>query len=168
MNGLDPEETRRTLERGQRVFTEVFGRASPNLPPTGLATGTRASGGRELPWGWSTSWAFSPSSHGRAEGFRWRPGPGTVVAGAGSGTSAMGSVGCFNPWILESLPWRFTPEIWSEVSGRRSSNSPRSFSRTGTNRARRQGCIGRGRLLIAGGLGEVVSRPETRNVEAAT
>ena len=25
MNGLDPEETRRTLERGQRVFTEVFG-----------------------------------------------------------------------------------------------------------------------------------------------
>ena len=25
MNGLDPEETRHTLERGQRVFTEVFG-----------------------------------------------------------------------------------------------------------------------------------------------
>ena len=25
MNGLDPEETRRALERGQRVFTEVFG-----------------------------------------------------------------------------------------------------------------------------------------------
>ena len=25
MNGLDPEETRRTLERGQRVFTDVFG-----------------------------------------------------------------------------------------------------------------------------------------------
>lgn len=25
MNGLDPEETRRTLEGGQRVFTEVFG-----------------------------------------------------------------------------------------------------------------------------------------------
>ncbi|MGH7459922.1 MAG: DUF2334 domain-containing protein [Longimicrobiales bacterium] len=25
MNGLDPEETRRTLERGQHVFTEVFG-----------------------------------------------------------------------------------------------------------------------------------------------
>jgi len=25
MNGLDPEETRRTLERGQRVFTQVFG-----------------------------------------------------------------------------------------------------------------------------------------------
>jgi hypothetical protein len=28
MNGLDPEETRRTLERGQRVFTEVFGEPS--------------------------------------------------------------------------------------------------------------------------------------------
>lgn len=26
MNGLDPEETRRTLERGQRVFTEAFGK----------------------------------------------------------------------------------------------------------------------------------------------
>jgi hypothetical protein len=25
MNGLDPDETRRTLERGQHVFTEVFG-----------------------------------------------------------------------------------------------------------------------------------------------
>lgn len=25
MNGLDPEETRRTLDRGQRVFAEVFG-----------------------------------------------------------------------------------------------------------------------------------------------
>ena len=25
MNGLDPDETRRTLERGQRVFAEVFG-----------------------------------------------------------------------------------------------------------------------------------------------
>ena len=25
MNGLDPEETRRTIERGQRVFTEAFG-----------------------------------------------------------------------------------------------------------------------------------------------
>ena len=25
MNGLDPDETRRTLERGQRVFVEVFG-----------------------------------------------------------------------------------------------------------------------------------------------
>src|SRR5688500_1707369 len=25
MNGLDPAETRRTLERGQRVFTDVFG-----------------------------------------------------------------------------------------------------------------------------------------------
>jgi hypothetical protein len=31
MNGLDPEETRRTLERGQHVFTEVFGE-----PPRGF------------------------------------------------------------------------------------------------------------------------------------
>jgi Uncharacterized protein conserved in bacteria (DUF2334) len=34
MNGLDPEETRRTLERGQRVFTEVFGEPARGfLPP---------------------------------------------------------------------------------------------------------------------------------------
>jgi hypothetical protein len=34
MNGLDPEETRRTLERGQRVFTDVFGeRARGFLAP---------------------------------------------------------------------------------------------------------------------------------------
>jgi peptidoglycan/xylan/chitin deacetylase (PgdA/CDA1 family) len=31
MNGLDPEETRRTLERGRRVFTDVFG-----APPRGF------------------------------------------------------------------------------------------------------------------------------------
>lgn len=31
MNGLDPEETRRTLERGQRVFTDAFG-----APPRGF------------------------------------------------------------------------------------------------------------------------------------
>lgn len=28
MNGLDPDETRRTLERGQRVFTDTFGEAA--------------------------------------------------------------------------------------------------------------------------------------------
>jgi hypothetical protein len=34
MNGLDPEETRRTLERGQRVFTDVFGAPAQGfLPP---------------------------------------------------------------------------------------------------------------------------------------
>jgi hypothetical protein len=34
MNGLDPEETRRTLERGQRVFTDAFGEpAQTFLPP---------------------------------------------------------------------------------------------------------------------------------------
>jgi hypothetical protein len=34
MNGLDPEKTRCTLERGQRVFTEVFGEPARGfLPP---------------------------------------------------------------------------------------------------------------------------------------
>jgi hypothetical protein len=34
MNGLDPEENRRTLERGQRVFTEAFGEPARGfLPP---------------------------------------------------------------------------------------------------------------------------------------
>lgn len=82
MNGLDREETRRTLERGQRVFTEVFGapargfvapawqrghvRAS-NLNALGLDhvlgfSSLQSSAGREVPlatwtwdcgrWGW--------------------------------------------------------------------------------------------------------------------
>ena len=33
MKGLDVEETRRTLERGQSVFTEVFGENMPWTPP---------------------------------------------------------------------------------------------------------------------------------------
>jgi hypothetical protein len=128
MNGLDAEETRRTVERGQRVFTEVFGEPARGfLAPAWQLGHVRL--GTGVPWGWSTSWAFSPSSPGRAARFPWRPGPGTVVAGAGSGTSAMGSGGWFSPWVAESLPWRFTPEIWSGVSGQRSSGSPGSSSR---------------------------------------
>ena len=51
---------------------------------------------------------FSDSSHGTHEGFRWRPGTGTAVAGAGTGKSAIGSGGCFSPSTAEFLPWRFT------------------------------------------------------------
>ena len=42
MNGLDADETRRTLERGQRVFTEVVRRAGARLPRAGVAAGPRA------------------------------------------------------------------------------------------------------------------------------
>jgi len=46
MNGLDPDETRRTLERGQRVFTEVFGRPARGFLAPGWQQGhvRRASG----------------------------------------------------------------------------------------------------------------------------
>jgi hypothetical protein len=39
MNGLDPEETRRTLERGQRVFTEVFGKPARGFLAPGWQLG---------------------------------------------------------------------------------------------------------------------------------
>jgi hypothetical protein len=39
MNGLDPEETRRTLERGQRVFTEVFGEPARGFLAPGWQSG---------------------------------------------------------------------------------------------------------------------------------
>jgi hypothetical protein len=82
MGGLDGEETRRTLERGQRVFTEVFGEPARGflapawqLGRVGLGIGTsegldhvlgffslRSSAGRKIPlntwtwhcgrWGW--------------------------------------------------------------------------------------------------------------------
>ena len=143
MNGLDPEETRRTLERGQRVFTEVFGEPARGFLAPAWQLGHVRLGERECRSGWSTSWAFSPSSRARAERFPWRPGPGTVAAGAGSGTSAMGSGGCFSRWIVESRPWRFTPEIWSGVSGRRSSGSPSELLETGL-RTEHAGGVARG------------------------
>ncbi|HEX6901996.1 MAG TPA: DUF2334 domain-containing protein [Thermoanaerobaculia bacterium] len=48
MNGLDPEETRRTVERGQRVFTEVFGEPARGfLAPAWQPGHVRASNGLE-------------------------------------------------------------------------------------------------------------------------
>jgi hypothetical protein len=39
MNGLDLDETRRTLERGQRVFAEVFGEPARGFLPPGWQSG---------------------------------------------------------------------------------------------------------------------------------
>lgn len=39
MNGLDPEQTRRTLERGQRVFTDVFGQPARGFLAPGWQRG---------------------------------------------------------------------------------------------------------------------------------
>jgi hypothetical protein len=39
MIGLDPEETRRTLDRGQRVFTEVFGEGARGFIAPAWQTG---------------------------------------------------------------------------------------------------------------------------------
>jgi peptidoglycan/xylan/chitin deacetylase (PgdA/CDA1 family) len=48
MNGLDPEETRRTLERGQRVFTEVFGEPAPGFLAPGWQPGYVRPGNGDL------------------------------------------------------------------------------------------------------------------------
>jgi hypothetical protein len=49
MNGLDPEETRRTIERGQRVFTEAFGeRARGFLAPAWQLGHVRLDNGNAL------------------------------------------------------------------------------------------------------------------------
>ena len=49
MNGLDPEETRSTLERGQRVFTEVFGKPARGfLAPAWQLGHVRAGGANSL------------------------------------------------------------------------------------------------------------------------
>ena len=44
MNGLDAEDTRRTVERGQRVFTEVFGEPARGFVRPPGSAGTCASG----------------------------------------------------------------------------------------------------------------------------
>lgn len=49
MNGLDPEETRRTLERGQRVFTDVFGRPARGFLAPGWQRGHVRGGGGNAP-----------------------------------------------------------------------------------------------------------------------
>jgi hypothetical protein len=45
MNGLDPEETRRTLERGQQVFTGVFGEPARGFLAPGWQPGQVGRGG---------------------------------------------------------------------------------------------------------------------------
>jgi hypothetical protein len=47
MNGLDPDETRRTLERGQRVFTEVFGAPARGFLAPGWQQGHVRPGNRD-------------------------------------------------------------------------------------------------------------------------
>jgi peptidoglycan/xylan/chitin deacetylase (PgdA/CDA1 family) len=50
MNGLDPEETRRTIERGQHVFTEAFGAPAPGFLAPGWQPGhVRLGNGDALP-----------------------------------------------------------------------------------------------------------------------
>jgi hypothetical protein len=49
MNGLDPDETRCTLERGQRVFTEVFGAPARGFLAPGWQPGHVRSGNGHAP-----------------------------------------------------------------------------------------------------------------------
>ena len=62
MNGLDPEETRRTARARTACLHRGLRRARARLPRTGLAAGARAPRQRERPWGWITSSASSHSS----------------------------------------------------------------------------------------------------------
>jgi peptidoglycan/xylan/chitin deacetylase (PgdA/CDA1 family) len=48
MNGMDPEDTRRTLERGQRVFTEVFGEPARGFLAPGWQPGRVYRNGKTL------------------------------------------------------------------------------------------------------------------------
>ena len=123
MNGLDPEETRRTIERGQRVFTEVFGAPARGfLAPAWQPGHVRLGTGNTLQTG-ARPGLLLPRVTRRSKGPARDVEPGTVAAGAGSDTSVMGSDGFVSRWIAESQSWRFIPEIWSGVSGRRSSGS---------------------------------------------
>jgi hypothetical protein len=49
MNGLDPDETRRTVERGQRVFTEVFGEPARGFLAPGWQQGHVRPGNGDAP-----------------------------------------------------------------------------------------------------------------------
>ncbi len=134
MNGLDPDETRRTLERGQRVFTDVFGEpARVFLAPAWqlghVSVGEVETSGLEHVLGF-----FSLESR------TGRSGPlatftGTAVAGPGPVMSATGSDGCCEPWIVECQRSRFIRGMSSVASGRRFVGSRQSFSMRGSSRA---------------------------------
>ena len=68
MNGLDPEETRRTLERGQRVFTEVFGEPARGFLAPAWQPGHVRLGERECPGTGARPGLFLPRVTGRPKG----------------------------------------------------------------------------------------------------
>src|SRR5688500_3529271 len=75
----------------------------------------------------------------------------------------MGSGGCFSPWVVESRPWRFIPETWREVSGRRSSGSSRRSSKQGTHRAQPRACSGR--VMLTSLFNAVMERRSRQLIE---
>ena len=111
MNGLDREETRRTLERGQRVFTEVFGEPARGFLAPGWQLGhVRAENVN----------ALGLEHVARLFLARVSGGPKRSAGDLDLGLWSLGlararrpwdRVGCFSRWIVESLPWRFTREI---------------------------------------------------------
>ena len=68
MNGLDPEETRRTLERGQRVFTEVFGEPARGFLAPAWQLGHVRLGEREYPGAGARPGLFLPRVTGGPKG----------------------------------------------------------------------------------------------------
>ena len=68
MNGLGPDETRRTLERGQRVFAEVFGAPARGFLAPAWQRGHVRLDGRECPGAGSRPRLFLPRITGRPKG----------------------------------------------------------------------------------------------------
>ena len=139
MNGLDPEETRRTLERGQRVFAEVFGAPARGFLAPGWQRGHVRPGNRNA-FGLEHVLGFFSLDSRRPEGSPGDVDLGLRSLGLARTHRSWDRMAALSRWIVESLRWRFTREIWSGVSGRRSSGSQGSSSRVGTNRAHRRRC----------------------------
>ena len=126
MNGLDAEDTRRTVERGQRVFIEVFGEPARGFVAPAWQRGhVRFSNVKTLGLDHVLGYFALESSAGRRvplATWTWDCGRWCWLGHIGHGIG----------WLSQSLnrgvpTWRFTPGISSEVSGRRSSGSPREL-----------------------------------------
>ena len=112
MNGLDPEETRRTVERGQRVFTEVFGKPARGFLPPAWQRGHMRLGNGNTPGLEHVLGFFSLESRdGRRvplATWSWDCGRWGWLGQFGHGIGWLSQ----SVWIVEFLTWRSIPEIW--------------------------------------------------------
>ncbi len=102
MNGLDPEETRRTLERGQRVFTEVFGEPARGFLAPAWQRGHVRLGEREYPGAGARPGLFLP---------RVTRGPKGSPGDLDLGLWSLGLARARRPWdrVAASVPGSWSP-----------------------------------------------------------